>query len=79
MTEFNRRKFLEGSAGIAVATTVGTGAAVTPTVPAVVASAGSPALAFTGADGVVPMGIFGLLALVLGTGLAAAAHRVTRE
>ncbi len=28
MTEFNRRKFLEGSAGIAVATTVGTGAAV---------------------------------------------------
>lgn len=58
---------------------LGTGAAVTPTVPAVVASAGSPALAFTGADGVVPMGIFGLLALVLGTGLAATAHRVTRE
>ena len=58
---------------------LGTGAAVTPTVPPVAASAGSPALAFTGADGVVPMGIFGLLALVLGTGLAAAAHRVTRE
>ena len=58
---------------------LGTGAAVTPTVPAVVASASSPALAFTGADGVVPMGIFGLLALVLGTGLAVAAHRVTRE
>lgn len=58
---------------------LGTGAAVTPPVPAVVASAGSPALAFTGADGIVPMGIFGLLALVLGTGLAAAAHRVTRE
>ena len=28
MTEFNRRRFLEGSAGIAVATSVGTGAAV---------------------------------------------------
>jgi len=28
MTEFNRRKFLEGSAGVAAATTLGTGAAV---------------------------------------------------
>ena len=28
MTEFNRRKFLEGSAGVAAAATVGSGAAV---------------------------------------------------
>ncbi|MEO6143719.1 MAG: hypothetical protein ABIP19_07060, partial [Dermatophilaceae bacterium] len=59
---------------------LGTGAAVAPRSQAVVGgAAASPVLAFTGADGVVPLGIFGLIVLALGAGLAAAARRVARD
>lgn len=56
---------------------LGVGAVATPrNVPA---AAAKPSLASTGVDGVVPLGIFGLIALALGAGLAAAAHRVARD
>jgi len=43
--------------------------------PVVGRALGSPTLAYTGVNGVVPLGIFGLIALVLGTVLTVAAHR----
>lgn len=55
------------------------GAGAVAPVAAPAPAAASPALASTGADRMVPMGIFGLIALALGAGLAAAAHRVARD
>jgi hypothetical protein len=43
--------------------------------PVVEGATVSPTLAYTGANGVVPLGIFGLIALVLGAVLTVAAHR----